>query len=87
MGGLPHAFHTPQVGVWLREATESQLGGVGGMRRVRGGQGAVLGHPMMDTRKELRTEQGPGQLDQLQAKGRRGQAERALDGSHTGLRV
>ena len=61
---LLQAFHMAPAGVWLREATKLLLGGwwTRGSPRY---QVLSLGHLMLDTSEELRTEWGPqGQLSQ-----------------------
>ena len=72
-----------RVGVWLCEATDPNLAG--------GGQGAVLGNRSQPLASHAGYRGGAenkwgtlGGSVSFRAKGRRGQEERALDGSHAG---
>jgi hypothetical protein len=73
----------PQVGVWLWEATDPSSAG-GGQRAVLGTRFSALGIP--DTTGHCRRAENRMRALELSpgAEGRRGQGERALDGSHVG---
>jgi hypothetical protein len=84
MEGLLHAFHEVPGGVWLCEATESELAGGGGGGRE--GQGAVL----ITGSQSLASHTGYHGKSESQPQGRReeraggGGGGGALGGSHVG---
>ena len=77
-------YTQPWVGVWLWEATESQLG----RGWTRGGPKVPGSQPWASHAGYCRRAENkwgaPGGLVSFKVEGRRGQGERMLDGSHTG---